>query len=386
MDRVRFGEHHHSLSGATDDTDQPTPSRGAGATGVMGKLPESLSWLRQPLVQLRAKLAQVTEAALAAGLAWGVAHMLFPNHEATFAPFSAIVALGGGRGGRGARALLMLIGVLVGVGVGEVTVDTVGSGSWQVGLAAGVAMLLVSPLLVDSLALIQAGVAAGIVVATHSQAAGYTRFLDALIGAAIALLMTQVLFTPNPMRLLSKAATPALSAIAEALGDVARGLSERDSGALEDTIQRLRAAHRPLAAFTDTQLLSRGMARRTVRGRCHGAELATLDHRLDGISALYTSAAALARGAQPLIERRVEVPEDVAAAVAALADATSALAEKPDGDDARRRAAQCAAEAERLQAPDADPATTLLLEEVRQAGTELTRIAGYQPSSTARAG
>ncbi|MGH3843085.1 MAG: FUSC family protein [Pseudonocardiaceae bacterium] len=345
----------------------------------MSKLPESLSWLRRPLVQSRTKLAPVTEAALAAGLAWGVAHMLFPDHEATFAPFSAIMALGSGRGGRGARALLMLVGVLVGVGVGEVMVDTVGSGSWQVGLAAGVAMLLVSPLLVDSLALIQAGVAAGIVVATNSQAAGYTRFLDAVIGAAIALLMTQVLFTPNPVRFLSKAATPVLSAIAEALRDAARGLFERDSRALEDAIQRLRAAHRPLAAFTDTQPLSRGMARRTVRGRRHGAELASLDHRLDGISALYTSAVALAWGAHRLIERRVEVPEDVAAAVAALADATSALAENPDGDDARRRAARCAAGPERLQAPDADPVTTLLVADVRQAGTDLTSIAGYPP-------
>ncbi|MBA2324902.1 MAG: FUSC family protein [Pseudonocardiales bacterium] len=347
-------------------------------TGMM-RLPASLSWLRQPLVQLRTKLAPVTEAALAAGLAWGVAHMLFPSQQATFAPFSAIVALGGGRGGRGARALLMLIGVLVGVGVGELTVRTVGSGSWQVGFAAGMAMLLVSPLLVDSLALIQAGVAAAIVVATGNQATGYTRFLDAVIGAAIALLMTQVLFTPNPVRLLSKAAIPVLGAIGEVLNEVARGLSERDSRALDDAIQRLRAAHKPLAAFTDTQPLTRGMARRTIRGRRHADELAALDHRLDGLSALYTSAAALVRGGQRLVMGPEDVLEDVAAAVATLGQGTCALAEKPDGFDARRQAARCAAAVEGMRVTGADQEHTLLLREVRQAGTDLSRIAGHPP-------
>lgn len=363
----------------------PQPRRHrCGETPLVGACPKAHGADRQvaalngqlwhdSAVRVRESSGSIVQAAAAAGVAWLIADSLFPNQQAVFAPFSAIVALVGSRGGRGKRAVRMLFGVAVGVALGELTVATLGHGAWQIAATAGVAMLLVSPLIIDPLALTHSGVAAAIVVATGSQT-GYIRFVDALIGAVIALLMTQVLFSPRPVPLLSRTATDVLGPIAVALREIGGGLAGRDPEPLRAAVAGLQDAHQPLATFIETRGLSRNIARRTLRGRRQAGRLACLDGRLDGLVALYTSTAALARLAERSVERDLPLPERLSGVVAALADGADVLV-----DDPENRAAQAdssIAEIAELTDDGTQDRVTLLVETVREVGRDLAQVAG----------
>src|SRR5262247_4036828 len=94
----------------------------------------------------RSVAVPVVQTALAAGLSWFVAVHLFGHREPLFAPVAAIVSIDMALGQRLRRAIELIVGASVGVGVGSLLISAIGTGSWQiavvVALAASVALLL----------------------------------------------------------------------------------------------------------------------------------------------------------------------------------------------------------------------------------------------------
>jgi uncharacterized membrane protein YgaE (UPF0421/DUF939 family) len=78
---------------------------------------------------LRAAGVTLLQTAVAAGGAWFLAHDVLGHRNAFFAPIAAVIALGISPGGRTRRAVEMVVGVAVGIAVGELLIRAIGTGA-----------------------------------------------------------------------------------------------------------------------------------------------------------------------------------------------------------------------------------------------------------------
>ena len=178
--------------------------------------------------RLRAKSFQIVQCALAAGVAWLVAKDLVGHATPFFAPIAAVVSLGTSYGQRLRRVAEVTVGVAVGVFLGDLLVRQVGSGWWQ--LSVIVALAMTTAILLDSgqILVIQAGVQS-IVVSTllPDPGAGLTRWTDAVIGGAVALVAATVV-PAAPLRRPREQAARVVRKIAQLLRTSADVLTDGD--------------------------------------------------------------------------------------------------------------------------------------------------------------
>jgi len=112
-----------------------------GLPSVLAELPgRSRSGVTASLVRVRGGLALALQSGVAAGLAWFIAHNLIGRPTPFFAPIAAVVCLGVSLGQRLRRVGELVVGVSVGVGVGDALISWIGSGPWQIALVVGLAM------------------------------------------------------------------------------------------------------------------------------------------------------------------------------------------------------------------------------------------------------
>ncbi|WP_028643113.1 FUSC family protein [Nocardioides sp. URHA0020] len=144
---------------------------------------------RSRVARWRSKWWQIGQCAVAAGVAWLIAADLFGHTTPFFAPVAAVVALGTSYGQRLRRVVEVTIGVAVGVFLADLLVAGLGSGWWQIALI--VALSMTAAFLLDSgqLLVTQAAVQSIVVAAlVPDPGAAFTRWTDAVIGGAVALL------------------------------------------------------------------------------------------------------------------------------------------------------------------------------------------------------
>ncbi len=79
----------------------------------------------------RAALWPVTQAAIAAGLAWYLAYDVLGHPQPFFAPIAAAISLSASVGRRWRNAAQMVLGVTLGIGVAEAVVAVVGTGVFR---------------------------------------------------------------------------------------------------------------------------------------------------------------------------------------------------------------------------------------------------------------
>ena len=176
----------------------------------------------------------------AAGLAWAVAVAVLDHPSPFFAPIAAVIGLNEVPGRRGSNAVRLLIGVVVGIVVGELAVAVAGGGVWTLTGATFTAMVIAQ--LIDGARIVtaQAAVSAILITAFGDPSQGVNRLVEALIGGSVALVFSQLVFSPDPLRLLRRAEMRVLTAMADGLRLTADAL-ERDDPELADlALTRLR--------------------------------------------------------------------------------------------------------------------------------------------------
>ena len=114
-------------------------------------------------VRLEAVIA--VQAGLAAGVAWFLAADVLRHNRPFFAPISAVIVLGGASGQRWRRALELVLGVALGIGLGDLLILLIGVGVLQIALVVALAILVASFLGGGTLAVNQAA-ASAVLVAT----------------------------------------------------------------------------------------------------------------------------------------------------------------------------------------------------------------------------
>jgi fusaric acid resistance family protein len=337
----------------------------AGALRALRRLPSD-TWL-------------VLQGTLAATLAWAIATRVVGNHEPFFAPVAAFVALNASRGERGQNAVRLLFGVVVGIVAGELTIAALGGGYGSLALAVFAAAAVARALGGAPIVIAQAAAGAILTVALANGEAGTQRLVDALIGVGVALLFTQVLFSPEPLALLRRAEAAALGDMAEALRLTARALELDDHDVAEQAMSQLRTLRDRLGELGRTRAASGRVARRSAVWRSQIAPVVRETEDAGRLDLLGTSCLALTRSAMasdPVSRRRL------APRVDELADALATLAEQPGEHSTRQEAADRALEVGRRLAAGNSPSgpeAVAALVALRTVASDLMVFAGVDP-------
>lgn len=182
--------------------------------------------------RLRAAGLTILQASLAAMLAWAFSRFILDRADPIFAPLAAMSAIGVSLERRLRRSAEMVLGVAVGVLVGDLFIAWAGRGTWQIGLVVALAMAAAVLVRGGPIVVLQASSTA-VVIATilppDSEAAfAVGRFVDALIGGAVGLAMT-LLLPAHPLRAVTRVASPLMSGLTDVLIKLSSGLRERDA-------------------------------------------------------------------------------------------------------------------------------------------------------------
>jgi uncharacterized membrane protein YgaE (UPF0421/DUF939 family) len=348
--------------------------------------------IRDRLTRVRENALLAVQAGCAAGVAWFVAHDLVGHAQPFFAPVAAVVALGAALGHRIRRVVELAIGVAVGVLVGDALIYLIGTGPLQLGAVVMLAVVLVvffvrgSPVLV-----IQAASSAVLVATVQPPTTGlaYPRFLDALIGGGIGLLVTALLLPPNPVSVAQRAVEPLLAAIADGFEAVAGALDARDQGAAEEALRGLRTTNAELAAYTEALTASREAVRLSPLWWHLRDQLARYVDIAPDLDRVTRNARVLARRAVTLLRDREPVPTELLAAVEALGTATRKLGralERGEEPVTTRELVRCAVR----HASQAHEATLgfsgqMTIGQIRFVATDLLRATGLDRTEAEKA-
>jgi uncharacterized membrane protein YgaE (UPF0421/DUF939 family) len=193
--------------------------------------------------RLEVSAVPITQCAVAAGLSWFVAYNLVGHPRPFFAPIAAVISLGVSLGSRLRRVAELVLGVSLGVLVGDLLISWIGSGAWQITLVVGLAMAIAVFANGATLLVAQAASSA-VLVATllpPGEAGGIDRCLDALIGGAVGVLVVAVLPT-DPVGPARRQGRALLDELATVLAMTADALRARDASAAATALERARAS------------------------------------------------------------------------------------------------------------------------------------------------
>ncbi len=278
------------------------------------------------------------EQTAAATLAWLIATEVVGHEDPFFAPVAAVVALNAALGERGVNVLRLLLGVGIGICVGELTILVLGVGYGRLAVATFVSMAIARALDASRIVIAQAaGSAILTVAALNGAAVGLDRLEDAMIGAGVALVFTQILFTPDPLALVKRAEAAGLTAIASNLRFAGRALERDDVAPARHALENMRDVRNRLVDLEHAVIAAPRVRRTSVLWRARRDAVDREAERARHLDLLGTSCLLLARTALsiPSEERARGAPY-----VLDVADVLAELAQRFEEPDAHRRAAE----------------------------------------------
>lgn len=212
--------------------------------------------------------ARALVASFAAILAWKLAETLFGHQQPLFAAITALVCLSPGLPSRGRQAVGMLLGVSIGILVGELALQLPAfSLLLRMAIASFFAVVIATSFGWPPVVPIQAGVSSILVIALGPGAGGQVRMLDVLIGAGIGLFVSQILMSPDPVRTIEDAVRNFSRQLASGFGACRQAVADRDMAQASSALQMLSMAHDSLVGLRTGIQSARGIVRWTLRGR-----------------------------------------------------------------------------------------------------------------------
>src|SRR4051794_34516002 len=343
--------------------------------------------MRQPfserLRRLRARAPLLLQCAGACAGAWLIAAVLLGHVRPIFAPLSAIIAVGTSHVQRSRRAVELVVGVAVGILVADIAVREIGTGTWQLALVTLLAMSIAVLLDTGPLFVSQAGVSAALVATVQPPGSGLSgqRFADALIGGAVALVLTSLL-PVDPLRDIRRSAREVLGELEATLRRLAEAIERRDLDAVRELLVGARLIDRDgrwqNAVQAGEEIVRFAPPRRYARGEV--AAYATAATRMD---LAVRNLRVLARASMRPLEIGDAVPAVVPEAMRQLADAVAAVARGLGEDDQRARARRCALRAGATATRALDESTTLsvsvLVGQIRSMAVDILSGLGEEP-------
>jgi uncharacterized membrane protein YgaE (UPF0421/DUF939 family) len=219
--------------------------------------------MRTRLERLRIAWRSVLQVGVAAGVAWLIATEVFGHEQPFFAPVAAIITLGLTIAERGRRAVEVAIGVALGIAVGDLLVLGIGVGAGQLALVVMLATALAIVLGSGQMLATQAAVSAALVATLQPPTDGITfvRFLDALAGGTVALVVNGLVLPADPVAMARRPLRELIDELAATLDDIAVAILERDRDLAERGLMRARGVDELSARLHEAVDVSRETTR-----------------------------------------------------------------------------------------------------------------------------
>jgi uncharacterized membrane protein YgaE (UPF0421/DUF939 family) len=362
-----------------------------GLAAVLAELRgRSRSGIGAGFSRVRAGFPLGLQAGVAAGIAWFIAHDVIGRPSPFFAPIAAVITLASSVGQRARRTVELVLGVAIGIGIGDGIILLIGTGPWQVGLVVVLAIGTAAavgggtPLVVQS-------ASSAVLVATLTTPSGglpYTRFFDALVGGAVGLTVMTILLPLNPLTVIRRAADPALHALADGLRAIGAGLEAGDAGAVRGALDQLRTAEAAFTSFDQAaDAASENVAFAPARWRSRGA-LSQYVEGADHVTYALRNVRVLARRVLTALGDSEPVPRCLPASIGLLGDAVDLLREEwargVEPIATRERALRAAAESGRAYEEGVGFSGGVVVAQIRTTVSDLLRATGIEYTEAPR--
>jgi uncharacterized membrane protein YgaE (UPF0421/DUF939 family) len=342
--------------------------------------------------RLRSGLRSVLQTAVSAALAWYLAKLVLGHPAPLFAAIAAIIVSSTSLGQQRRRATELALGVAVGIFIADLLVRGIGTGGWQIAVLVVLAMsaaLLVGggPELVT-----EAGVSAILLATVQVPDGGVSpdRFLDALMGGAVSLLVNAILFPVDPILMVARASQPVFLDLGASLDATARGLERGDVEEARAGLERARALDDQIESLHAAIAIGRDTARLAPSHWQAHSQLLLYDDAVHQLDRAVRNTRVLARAAVDYVRDGKQAPKALVVAVRELSEAVRELASQLEEPGRASAAGETAWRAARratalLEGQPADLNTNMLVGQVRSTAVDLMRGAGIEPTAAQRA-
>ncbi|GGL24927.1 FUSC family protein [Phycicoccus endophyticus] len=350
------------------------------ALGTLGSgAADARAALERGLRRLRDRVVFLVQIGTGVVLAWTIARQALGHAQPFFAPVTAILCLGLTYGQRLRRIVEVGVGVAIGVLVGDVIVVLLGSGGVQMALVVVLAMAIGIVVSSGQLVVVQAGVQSVFIVAfVASTGEGFSRWLDAVVGGVVALVIGTLVPTSPIARPRAEAART-VRAVAATLHEVASALRAGDPVAAGGALEQARSLEDQLSDLRTAAAEGVAVVRQSPLLRGHRPQAVAASALVVPLDRCVRNLRVLARRALVAVRREEVVPEHYVALVDELARAAEDLARVLDehtlpsaGRGVLERVAGLSARAE----PAAGLSAEMVRGQVRSMVVDLLVVAG----------
>lgn len=342
--------------------------------------------LARRLRRLRVAGIPIVQCAVGAGLAWAVARYGIGHVQPFFAPIAAVISLGVTLAQRMRRSLELVIGVSIGIGVGDVLISFIGTGWWQIALVVALAMSTAVALDSGGIIVMQAA-SSSVLVATllpPATAGGLTRMIDAAVGGLVGFIVAALL-PANPLAVAHRHGRMVLGALADGLRGVASAVSRHDVAHASDVLSQARTSQRAVeemrtALQAGKEIVQVAPLRWRLRGDLERYEKASvpIDRALRNMRVLARRALAALRDGEPVPDPLPAILEQLADAVVMLRDD---LARGVDSLRCREVARTVARKSTVALFADGDFSMQVVILQVRSISVDLLEASGLSRTS-----
>jgi len=279
--------------------------------------------------RVRPHLPAVLQTAAAAVAAWYLAVLLLPADRPAFASIAAVICLGVTQGQRGRRAIELITGVLIGISVASLLLFVIGTGALQIGLLVILAMSAALLLRGGDLLVNEAAISAIVIASLPFTGSGFSaeRIFEGLIGGCVALAVSSLLLTPDPVSMVAQVAQTILGKLGRTLEDTAEGLAAGDQERAETALKAARGIDDDIDALEEVLPVASDTARFSPGRRGDRDLLWRYRHTLPQMDFAVRNTRVLARYSLRHVRDSGPAPAELAEAVRELAAAVWELSE-----------------------------------------------------------
>lgn len=326
------------------------------------------------------RLPLILQAAGGAALAWFIAAQLLGHAMPFFAPVTAMICLGLTYGNRVRRVAELTVGVAIGVVVCDIFVHFAGVGIWQIAAVCIVAMSLAVLAGAGKLLVLQAGTQ-GVIVATlvSSDGQAFSRWIDAVVGGLVALVITVAAPAGSPMRKPAAQAAAVVSHFASALDKCAMGLREKDLELVGSALDAARDLQPEMEDLEETSAEGVAVAKLAPLRRRHRPAVRVVDELLFPLDLAIRNVRVLIRRTEVALAEGEVVPERYIDLVDELAMAAQHIGDELAGGRAAHEAREDLVNLARRStwtSRDAGLSAEVMRAQVRSTVVDLLRLTG----------
>jgi uncharacterized membrane protein YgaE (UPF0421/DUF939 family) len=320
----------------------------------------------------------LVQTSVAAGLAWYLTHDVLGHPQPFFAPIAAAVSLSISNVLRAQRAIQMMIGVTLGIGMGSVVVGLLGTGATPIAIAAlialSVAVLIGHGYIGQGMMFANQTVISSILVlALYRSNGGWERVYDALIGGCLAIVFAVLLFPADPLKVLRRARIGVLGVLQRVLTRTADIAAGRRAPAPDWPLSAVDRVHVQLGGLLEARTTARQVVRIAPRRWRLRDSVRAADHQAVHVALLAGSVLQLARVVAPVVDGCCDrLPKPAQAVLVQLAAAIALAESDPAGASAYTAAAR--RHASKLDADARERTDVVLVDVVQACVDDLQRV------------